>query len=168
MGIINRNTDYSQQENLVEIDDLFEVSRRTTAYRVEKVKELRREQELLVRKIRKLKKQKRSYLRQISVLSADEDPENTMPVDYLNDVELPESELLANVVISRNDLGKNPTDGPMNYVRDYYRQNIGEAERVIRDYDYRLMKYSLREQRLREDISMMLQRESSLRETNNA
>lgn len=161
MALLRPRCEYLEKENTVEINDLAESIRRTESYRVEKLRELRREQELFVRKIRRLKEQKRSYLRQIAILTQDDDSETTMPVDYLNNFDLPESRLASVTEQNRKDMLRNPTDAVLQYIRDNYRMFIPEIERKLRDYDYRLSKLALLEQKIREDIQIIQQRETA-------
>lgn len=165
MAVFRPRCEYLEKENTVDINDFAEAIRRTEGYRSDKVLELAREQELLVRRIRKLKDQKKAYLRQIAVLSQQEDPEGTMPVDYLNNFDIPEPSMASDATQNRKDMLRNPTDAFLNYIRDNFRKFIPEIDKKLRDFDYRMLKLSLREQKLREDIDMINRRESAPKET---
>lgn len=168
MAILRPRCEYLEKENTVEINDLADSIKRTETYRTEKLKNLRRDQELLVRRIRNLKKQKRAYLRQVAILSSEDHVETSMPVDYYNMFDLPTSELASNRDVNIKDMLRNPADSIFNYIRENFRSYLHEIDRSIRDFDYRLSKLSLREQKIREDILAITQRETAPKEVNDA
>lgn len=161
MALLRPRCEYLSKENLIEIEDLSNSISRTEVFRTQKMSNYRREQELVVRNILRLKSQKKSYLRQIALLSSEDNVEDTMPVDFLNKFDLPDYQMASTLEINEKDMLKNPTDAILNYVRDVLRAYIPEMDRTLRDFDYKLRKLALREQWLRYEIEKMSVKENS-------
>lgn len=166
MSFLRPYSEYLNKEDLVEVTDLAEAVRRTESYRVEKLKDLRREHELIVRSIRTLKAQFQAFLRQASVLTNDDDIDTVLPVDYFNVFDLADSSLSTDEDWLRDDMRRNPPDAIMCYIRDVLRTYIPEIEKKVKDYKYRISKLSLIEQRLKEEITGLIQNESATVEMN--
>lgn len=164
MSVFRPRCEYLEKENLIDIEDYLDAVRNTEDFRATKVKDMRREHELIVRRIRKIKKSKRAYIRRLSILPKEDDTEDTMPVDYFNEFDTPNPELALNRETNIVDMIRNPTNQILNYTRDRLRRSIYEIDGRIRDYDYQLLKLQQMEQRLTYLIGRLLKLETTARE----
>lgn len=161
MGILHPRSEYLKKENTVEIEDLDKAIRRTEFYRTEKIENLTRQHEIIVREIKELKKQKVSYLRQLGLISTEDDIRTVIPSNTSDIIDSTQPDMASTKELNREDMLRNPTNPIYAYIRETFRTFLPEIERKIRDYDYRMVKLSLKEQRIKETIVMINQRESA-------
>jgi hypothetical protein len=140
MTVLRPLSEYLSQDNIADIDDLFDITKNTESYRAKKVEDLRKEHDLIMRKIDRVTRQKEAYVRASGVLPSSEKMINIMPVIKNDDFDTGASELSSNLEKNKKVLIRRPTDHILNFIRDNLRENIPEMDIKLRDYDYQLLK----------------------------
>ena len=156
MPFLRTKSELIDKENLLEIEDLHNSVQRTSLLRAEKLTFLRREHALIVRKIVRLKEQMKHYIQQTAILPEETPIDTVIPVFYASEDDYEKSLLGSNKEDNLSNMVNNPTDAILNYVRDTLRSFIPEIDRTLRDYNYRLRKLALREQKIKEEVKKIV------------
>lgn len=161
MTVLRQYPEYLNQDNIADIEDLFDITKNTEGYRANKVKDLRKEHDLIMCKIDRVTRQKEAYVRASSVLPSSEKIENIMPVIKNDDFDTGSSELSSVLESNNKLLIRRYTDPILNFIRDNLRENMPEIDIKLRDYDYQLLKLSWMEKRITYLMTVILKKETT-------
>lgn len=161
MTVSRHYSEYLEKDNIAEIDDLYNITSKTEAYRARKVADLRREHDLVMRNIKRVSQQRSAYLRDIDILESTDDMATTMPVIKNSHYDTGTPDLISDPEVTKTLLIRKPSDVGLNFIREQLRENVPEIDIKLRDYDYQLLKLSWREKKLTYYLTNLLKKEAT-------